>query len=297
MASRESRRYKRRGVSISFGDIMLPFVGIVAIGLLVVAGKLFFVSGVRVDRNAVLLARNRQPVEPGAAQAETGERKVVPPSPEGTGDSSAFAGASSDAALNGKPLGQRRVSMTLDVLAIPYGDVSSEKAGQKAASPKKEAAPRREVVSPKKDADAPRPAGKRVNVVVSPPPRSRKTPVEPPKASPPPSPRTARKAEPGPAPTRRREVPVTPPAPPKQAPNPKSPPWRVQVGAFSTKESAVEISRKLSQSGYKVSILSGVRFHRVVVQAGSSRQDALTLASRLHKEGFPDAFSIPPASP
>ena len=185
---------------------MLPFVGIVAIGLLVVAGKLFFVSGVRVDRNAVLLARNRQPVEPGAAQAETGERKVVPPSPEGTGDSSAFAGASSDAALNGKPLGQRRVSMTLDVLAIPYGDVSSEKAGQKAASPRKEAAPRKEVVSPKKDADAPRPAGKRVNVVVSPPPRSRKTPVEPPKASPPPSPRTARKAEPGPAPTKRREV-------------------------------------------------------------------------------------------
>ena len=115
MASRESRRYKRRGVSISFGDIMLPFVGIVAIGLLVVAGKLFFVSGVRVDRNAVLLARNRQPVEPGAAQAETGERKVVPPSPEGTGDSSAFAGASSDAALNGKPLGQRRVSMTLEI--------------------------------------------------------------------------------------------------------------------------------------------------------------------------------------
>lgn len=279
---------------------MLPFVGIVAIGLLVVAGKLFFVSGVRVDRNAVLLARNRQPVEPGAAQAETGERKVVPLSPEGTGDSSAFAGASSDAALNGKPLGQRRVSMTLDVLAIPYGDVSSEKAGQKAASPKKEAAPRkkaaprREVVSPKKDADVPRPAGKRVNVVVSPPPRSRKTPVEPPKASPPPSPRTARKAEPGPAPTRRREVPVTPPAPPKQAPNPKSPPWRVQVGAFSTKESASEVSQKLSQSGYKVSILSGVRFHRVVVQAGSSRQDALTLASRLHKEGFPDAFSIPP---
>ena len=273
---------------------MLPFVGIVAIGLLVVAGKLFFVSGVRVDRNAVLLARNRQPVEPGAAQAETGERKVVPPSPEGTGDSSAFAGASSDAALNGKPLGQRRVTMTLDVLAIPYGDVSSEKAGQKAASPRKEAAPRREVVSPKKDADAPRPAGKRVNVVVSPPPRSRKIPVEPPKASPPPSPRTARKAEPGPAPTRRREVPVTPPAPPKQAPNPKSPPWRVQVGAFSTKESASEVSQKLSQSGYKVSILSGVRFHRVVVQAGSSRQDALTLASRLHKEGFPDAFSIPP---
>lgn len=87
---------------------------------------------------------------------------------------------------------------------------------------------------------------------------------------------------------------MTPPAPPKQAPNPKSPPWRVQVGAFSTKESASEVSRKLSQSGYKVSILSGVRFHRVVVQAGSSRQDALTLASRLHKEGFPDAFSIPP---
>ena len=69
---------------------------------------------------------------------------------------------------------------------------------------------------------------------------------------------------------------------------------RVQVGAFSTKESASEVSQKLSQSGYKVSILSGVRFHRVVVQAGSSRQDALTLASRLHKEGFPDAFSIPP---
>jgi len=92
-----------------------------------------------------------------------------------------------------------------------------------------------------------------------------------------------------------------PPLPPrftlKPAPKPGNSSWHVQVGAFSTKESASEVSRKLSQSGYKVSILSGVRFHRVVVQAGSSRQDALTLASRLHKEGFPDAFSIPPVSP
>ena len=39
------RGIKKRGIIPSFGDIVLPVVGIAAIGLLVIAGRQFFVSG------------------------------------------------------------------------------------------------------------------------------------------------------------------------------------------------------------------------------------------------------------
>ncbi len=48
MSIRESRRHKERRSVIPFGDIMLPVIGLVAVGLLIVGVKLFFLSG---DRN------------------------------------------------------------------------------------------------------------------------------------------------------------------------------------------------------------------------------------------------------
>lgn len=45
MSIRESRRHKERRSVIPFGDIMLPVIGLVAVGLLIVGVKLFFLSG------------------------------------------------------------------------------------------------------------------------------------------------------------------------------------------------------------------------------------------------------------
>lgn len=300
MASRESRRYKRRGVSISFGDIMLPFVGIVAIGLLVVAGKLFFLNGIRPERSPLPVVREFPDQGPGPARAAVPSREqggVPSPAPnaipEGTGTTLTSASVpsvvSTDEPFDGKLPGQHRTTIAIDVLAIPYGTETSDapKTGGSTSSSSKET-PKKDVSKESSNIKKETPNGgsggsqkavRRVEVVVSP---TRKTAVPQPSGSP--------------APDKRK-----PPAPvvpnPVPRPRPRNSSWHVQVGAFSTKESAVEISRKLSQSGYKVSVSSGVRFHRVVVQAGSSRQEALTLASRLQKEGFPDVFSIPPASP
>ncbi|HOO86490.1 MAG TPA: SPOR domain-containing protein [Synergistales bacterium] len=47
MSIRESRRHKERRSVIPFGDIMLPVIGLVAVGLLIVGVKLFFLSGDR----------------------------------------------------------------------------------------------------------------------------------------------------------------------------------------------------------------------------------------------------------
>ena len=296
---------------------MLPFVGIVAIGLLVVAGKLFFLNGIRPERRSPPVIRDfsAHAPEPARVEVTSRERGITPsPAPDAapkrTG--AAVPSASSDGAFDGKLPELRRTTIPIDLLAVPYGTETPDaprKGGSPSASrrevPKKEApkkevpkkeAPKKEVPkkeapkkeAPKKDVakelsnkkEAPRGESggsqkpvRRVEVVVSP---TRRTVDPQPSGSP--------------APDNRK-------TPDPVVPKPGNSSWHVQVGAFSSKESAVEVSRKLSQSGYKVSVSSGVRFHRVVVQAGSSRQDALALASRLHKEGFPDAFSIPPTSP
>ena len=270
---------------------MLPFVGIVAIGLLVVAGKLFFLNGIRPERSSPSVVREFSVHDPDPVRAETPshERGVTPsPAPDAVSErtgtvvpsASAPSAASPDRAFDGKLPDLRRTTIPIDLLAVPYGTETPDapkKGGSPSVSgketPKKEA-PKKDVAkepSNKKEVskkEAPRegPGGtqkpvRRVEVVVSP---ARKTVT----------PQTSG----SPAPDKRK-----PPAPvvPNPAPKPRNSSWHVQVGAFSSKESAVEVSRKLSQSGYKVSVSSGVRFHRVVVQAGSSRQEALTLASRL----------------
>ena len=324
MASRESRRYKRRGVSISFGDIMLPFVGVVAIGLLVVAGKLFFLNGIRPERSSPPVVREFSMHDPEPAHAEppSHEWGITPsPAPDAVPDrtgtfvpsASVPSTASSDRAFDGKLPDPHRPTISIDLFAVPYGtetpnalkkgespSVSGEETPKK-ETPKKET-PKKE--TPKKEApkkEAPKKEAPKKDVVKEP---SNKKEVSKKEVS---KKEAPREGSGGPQNVVRRvEVvvspvpkPAKPPSPvvPKPAPKPGNSSWHVQVGAFSSKESAVEVSRKLSQSGYKVSVSSGVRFHRVVVQAGSSRQEALTLASRLQKEGFPDAFSIPPVSP
>lgn len=260
---------------------MLPLVGIVAIGLLVVAGKLFFVSGVRSERSSLPSIQERPMTssEPPTAEPPAGGADfasvLMSEDVESTAPPESVSPAVPDGG-DGKLPGPRRSSIAIDVLAIPYGSATlDDKAGPQGGTSEKKA------VSSKPDP-------KRVQVVASPAQKpSAPSPAQPPKTrNAPPAP--PRKNAPAPA---KREVPER-----TVAKETKPASWQVQVGAFSAKASATDVSRKLSQSGYKVSILSGVRFHRVMVQAGPTRQDAVTVASRLEKEGFVGSFPVPPVS-
>ncbi len=300
MTSREARRYKSRGFSISFGDIMLPLVGVVAVGLLVVGGKLFFLNGARSERRAspVVAAKEEAHV---ADPAGPGDLQPLPAmtsggAPEGTEASSSLAVAPPDSpgSSEGVLPSPRRTSLAMDVLAIPYGNTSpgaidkKEGRGEKKAEAKVEA----KKAAPRKS------ESKRVEVVVSSPPANNGAKQGGSASSPAPKKisynRPPAKSVPAPskAPAKTAPPPVAPPAPRKT----EGGEWRVQVGAFSTKEAAAETSRKLSQSGYKASVVSGPKFHRVLVHAGATRQDASSLISRLAKAGFSGAFSIPPTS-
>lgn len=70
MSTRESRRLKEKRSIIPFGDIMLPVIGLVAVGLLIVGVKLFFLSGPK--------APSYSPV----SQQPPAARQEVPPKAE-----------------------------------------------------------------------------------------------------------------------------------------------------------------------------------------------------------------------
>ncbi|MCR4819199.1 MAG: SPOR domain-containing protein [Fretibacterium sp.] len=82
----------------------------------------------------------------------------------------------------------------------------------------------------------------------------------------------------------------------KPASKTQRPQWRVQVGAYGSKSGAKEIIKKLAKSGYKATVYSGTRYHKVWVQAGDTKQSAEAMASRLKKAGFPGSYVVPPPS-
>ena len=126
-----------------------------------------------------------------------------------------------------------------------------------------------------------------ITIVSPPPPQPQAVPIQTtPRPALQPRP-AARPAEPA------TSQPVQParPAAPSDRPN-----WMVQVGAYSTRAAAETVVRQITQTGHTASVVSGRTLHRVLVQAGPTRQDALDLATRLGQAGFPGAFVVPPRS-
>lgn len=282
---------------------MLPLVGVVAVGLLVVGGKLFFLNGARSERRASPMIAAKEEahiVDPsGPSDSQPLPATTLGGAPEGTEVSSSLAVPPPDSPGSSEAEGvlpaPRRTSLAMDVLAIPYGNASPGVVDKKEGGGEKKTEAKAEV---KKAAPNKKSESKRVEVVVSPSPANNGAKQGGSASSP--APKKISYTRP-PA----KSVPAPSKVPAKTAPPPAAPPapgkneggeWRVQVGAFSTKEAAAETSRKLSQSGYKASVVSGPKFHRVLVHAGATRQDASSLISRLAKAGFSGAFSIPPTS-
>jgi cell division protein FtsN len=70
--------------------------------------------------------------------------------------------------------------------------------------------------------------------------------------------------------------------------------WMVQVGAFSNKAAAEAVSQRFTKAGYTAAVTSTQTLHRVLVQAGSTREAAESLAARLGQSGYQGAFIVPP---
>lgn len=223
---------------------MLPLVGIIAIGLLLVAGKLFFLTGLQPDKPPLPVIASPPPAVTQEKPAQAGTEVKVQ---EGE-------------ARSGRPAPdiekpeERRPLATLDVLAVPYGSDAGTMKNEKA-----ESAPA-------------------VTAVTQERPKKQPLKVSPPKAQ-------AVKVVVVPD---KKEIPPQPKAPQKP------PSWMVQVGAFSTRAAADVVQQQMVKAGYTTNIISGKTLHRVLVQAGATRDEALEQASRISRSGFQGAFIVPP---
>ena len=261
MPLRETRRFKTKGFVISFGDIMLPLVGFIAIGLLLVAGKLFFLSGTQPDSPPIPVIG--EPPHPPQRQEQ--ERNVP------SGEKSAEA--SSDSAkvqpseeIASETPSERKSLPAVDVWAVPY-DSKIEN-------------------SPAVPAQTPTTSTPRTTTTVV----SRSSGAS---GNPPPSTRTQ------PQPAVRVVTPEKKNTPQTSAQSSKtasaaSSGWMVQIGAFSTKAAADAVMQQVSKAGHSATVISGKTLHRVLVQAGATRNEALTMATRMSQSGFPGAFIVPP---
>ena len=274
---RETRRFKTKGFVISFGDLMLPLVGLVAIGLLFVAGKIFFLYDLQAESQPI-------PVT------------VAPPVMPRVADESVSEPSAETGPVMPEPSRQRVSAGGNLVLDLVRNNNAQDNA----------AADTNDSTEPN---DAPQSAdgvNREEIIIVSTP--ALATPVQAePQSMPQPQPQEQPQAQPSLRPTETGSDVAEPAQPePAQPPRQTQPErtdtqpnranWMVQVGAYSTRAAADAVLERLTQDGHTVTVNSSRTLHRVMVQAGPTRQDALNLASRLGQAGFPGAFIVPPRS-
>jgi cell division protein FtsN len=245
---------------------MLPLVGVVAIGFLVVAGKLFFFSTSE-EKSSPLpilqpLLPQPDPVPQGGNTSETNDAPIFI--------------ANEEPAIKEPAVEELVVENSSTVAnAIPVPIPSSSDGQERRSDPFGGALDIRDVPSE----DEP----ENNNVVVVVPPRPRPAPV--------PAPAPIRNSQ-----TQNRTPTPPTPAPPAPTPNPEpaKPSWMVQVGAFSTQAAADAFSQQVTKAGYKATVVSSRTLHRVLVQGEDSREATLALATRMSQNGFRGAFIVTP---
>lgn len=155
--SRKDRNYKEKRSMLAFGHIALPLAAVIAVGLLFVGIKLFFLSPA--DREGVEIISEQaavieSPEQTSAAQALTGETAPSTPAPQAPAASAQTSAPEPSAAV---------------VLAGPVGSqpqTAAKPSGQKPAQPQKPTTPAKpqagstRPTTPKKDQNAQSPAPK-----------------------------------------------------------------------------------------------------------------------------------------
>ena len=216
------RGIKKRSILPSFGDIVLPIVGVAALGLLILGGRQFFVNGMKsspgitstqayADSPAIMAERERQ--LPAAA-------KITEPS--------------SDLTAADKASRENTVLAMADNPAAPaIADVKP-------------------AVSQPSKPQPPAPAKK---------------------------PETSSK-----------------PAPLKPSKLPESKQWRVQTGAYDSREGAEKAVKKIKSAGFKARVYQNPasKYFKVWVVAGESKYQAGLVVDAMKKLGYKSAFSFPP---
>lgn len=78
---------------------------------------------------------------------------------------------------------------------------------------------------------------------------------------------------------------------------PKEKQWRVQVGAYGTKQAAQEAAKKIKAAGYKSEVYSNPasKHVKVWVYSGGDKSAALRVVEAMKKLGYKSSFAFPPA--
>jgi len=262
---------KTKGFAISFGDIMLPLIGVIAIGLVVVAGKLFLFTPNMAHPSVPIVVESPRPQER-QAQGRNVERDA--PAGQLPAPAAQLVVASPPQAFDAPPIPERLPSQGLDVLAVPYGGLGASRL--EAKRPATQAVPpsspftttRQPKPQPALNAAAVRRTSSVTNSTNSQPASSSANSTN--------------------------SRPVSSSASTAQKSNPGSAKWTIQVGAFSTLAAAKTFSEQVSKAGYKPTVVPSSALHRVIVQAGTTRDEAQKLVEQINRSGFPEAFVVSP---
>lgn len=88
------------------------------------------------------------------------------------------------------------------------------------------------------------------------------------------------------------------PAPAKSTSLPKEKQWRVQTGAYGTKQAAQEAAKKIRAAGYKAEVYSNPasKHVKVWVYSGGDKAAANRVVEAMKKLGYKTSFAFPPAA-
>lgn len=258
------RGIKKRGILPSFGDLVLPIVSVAAVGLLVLAGRQFFLNGIKTPPG---ISSTRAYAESPALIAER-ERKQE-----------------EDSIVKVPVAGEKDSNPALD--AIVKQEVKEVKQQEKLNADSKPA-----VTSPAKET----PKNKLVNVS-QPAPKAQPAKAQP-KAQPARSQASSqKKPEPKKAETKKQEPKKAEPQKKASSSTPSSKQWRVQIGAYTSKSGAQEAVKKLKKAGYNAVVYSNPasKHHKVWVAGGNDKQSAQRVVNSMKKLGYGSSFAFPPS--
>ena len=266
------RGIKKRGILPSFGDIVLPIVSVAAVGLLVLAGRQFFLNGIKTSPG---ISSTRAYAEAPALIAER-ERMQERESEEN---------------VTVRIADERNENPELDSI------VKQEETKTEIASVVPEA-PKQTLVNVSSVQPKPQP------------PKQQAKPQPKPQAKPQPAKQQAKpQAQPKPQPAKTQTAQTKKPEPPKKEakkeaqtttktqPAKSSGQWRVQIGAYTSKSGAQEAANKLKKAGYSATVYSSPasKHHKVWVSGGADKKSAEKVVNAMKKFGYGSSFAFPPS--
>ncbi len=235
----------RRGILPSFGDIVLPIVSVAALGLLILAGRQFFLNGMKTSPG---MSSTRAYAEAPALIAEREQKEQR----EQERREAAEAQAAAVTAV------QEAVAVSAEIASKPEAkdDTSFAAVAEILAQP--------QTVQKVTVTSAPAPAPKKTASASTA--TSKKTTATPAKAS-------------------------------ASTTLPANKQWRVQVGAYGTKENAQKEANKIKKAGYKATVYSNPasKHFKVWVQGGANKASAEKVVNAMKKLGYKGPISFPPA--